>query len=107
MFRIGRVRVSHLQSGQALIVAVLAMTALIGMVAMTVDVGMLLHNRRHYQNSADAMALAGVAELPTNPGLAITNRRRGCRPCRHAHRWPQHDAMGPPSDRHQLSRPQW
>ena len=71
MCGIGRVRVNRLEGGQALIVAVLAMTALIGMVAMTIDVGMLFHDRRHYQNSADAMALAGVAELPTNPGLAI------------------------------------
>ena len=75
MFRIGRVRVNHLQSGQALIIAVLAMTALIGMVAMTIDVGRLFHDRRNYQNTADAMALAGVAELPTNPGLAITKAR--------------------------------
>jgi hypothetical protein len=75
MCRIARVRENHLQKGQALIVAVLAMTALIGMVAMTIDVGMLFHDRRHYQNSADAMALAGVAELPTNPALAMQKAR--------------------------------
>ena len=75
MFRIGRARLNHVQTGQALVVAILAMTALIGMVAMTVDVGMLFHGRRHYQNSADSMALAGVAELPTNPGLAIQKAR--------------------------------
>jgi len=63
------------QRGQTLVVAVLAMTALIGMTAMTIDVGMLFHDRRHYQNSADAMALAGVAELPTNPALAITKAK--------------------------------
>ena len=70
-----RVRGNDLQSGQALIVAILAMTALIGMVAMTIDVGMLFHDRRQYQNSADAMALAGVAELPTNPALAMQKAR--------------------------------
>lgn len=75
MFRIGRVRVNQLQSGQSLIIALLAMTALIGMVAMTIDVGMLFHDRRHYQNTADAMALAGVAELPTNPALAMQRAR--------------------------------
>src|SRR5207247_8334848 len=75
MSRISRVRLNYLESGQALVVAVLAMTAMIGMVAMTVDVGMLFHDRRHYQNSADAIALAGVAELPTNPGLAIVTAR--------------------------------
>ena len=51
----------HPQRGRALIVAVLAMAVLIGMVAMTIDVGMLLRNRRQFQNSADAMALAGAA----------------------------------------------
>src|SRR6058998_4030466 len=75
MSRIGRIRVNQLDSGQALVVAVLAMTALIGMVAMTIDVGMLFHDRRHYQNSADAMALAGVAELPANPALAMQKAR--------------------------------
>ena len=51
----------HPQRGQNLIRAVLAMAVLIGMVAMTIDVGMLLRNRRQFQNSADAMALAGAA----------------------------------------------
>src|SRR4029453_12793974 len=32
--------------------------------------GLFFKDRRHYQNSADAMALAGVAELPTNPAGA-------------------------------------
>jgi len=40
------------------------------MVALTVDIGLFFKDRRHYQNSADAMALAGVAELPTNPAGA-------------------------------------
>src|SRR5881628_2854781 len=63
------------ERGQALIVAVLAFGVLIGMVAMTIDVGMLFHGRRQSQNSADAMALAGVAELPANPDLAIQRAR--------------------------------
>ena len=63
------------ERGQALIVAVLAFGVLIGMVAMTVDVGMLFHGRRQSQNSADAMALAGVAELPNNPDLAVQRAR--------------------------------
>jgi hypothetical protein len=75
MCHFGRVRGNDRQHGQALVVAVLAMTALIGMVAMTIDVGMLFHDRRDFQNSADAMALAGVAELPTNPALAMQKAR--------------------------------
>src|SRR5262245_32429475 len=66
-----RVRRDARERGQALIMAVLAMGVILGLVAMTIDVGMLFHGRRHSQNSADAMALAGVAELPSNPGLAV------------------------------------
>jgi len=58
------------ERGQTLVVAVLAMSAILGMVAMTIDVGLFFEDRRHFQNSADAMALAGVAELPVNPALA-------------------------------------
>src|SRR5439155_13630908 len=56
------------EHGQTLVIGILFMTVLLGMVAMTVDVGLLFRDRRHLQNSADAMALAGVAELPQNPG---------------------------------------
>src|SRR5205809_1403288 len=59
------------EHGQTLVIGILFMTVLLGMVAMTVDVGLLFRDRRHLQNSADAMALAGVAELPTNPGQAV------------------------------------
>jgi hypothetical protein len=37
---------------------------------MAIDVGLFYEDRRHFQNSADAMALAGVAELPLNPANA-------------------------------------
>lgn len=43
------------------------MSVLLGFTAMSLDVGMLFQDRRHLQNSADAAALAGVAELPLNP----------------------------------------
>jgi hypothetical protein len=46
------------------------MGILMGFVAMAVDTGLLLQDRRHLQNSADAMALAGVQELPFNPLVA-------------------------------------
>jgi hypothetical protein len=58
------------EGGQALLLTVLAMTVLVGMTALAVDVGLLLEDRRHLQNSADAMALAGVQELPLNPVAA-------------------------------------
>jgi hypothetical protein len=60
----------HTQRGQTLLLFVLALTALLGFSAMAIDVGMFFEDRRHFQNSADAMALAGVAELPYNPSSA-------------------------------------
>src|SRR2546422_6128494 len=64
------------ERGQTLVVGILFMFVLLGMVAMTVDVGLLFRDRRHLQNSADAMALAGVAELPTNPGQAVSRAQQ-------------------------------
>ena len=58
------------ESGQMLILFVLALGVLMGMVAMSVDVGMILHERRSLQNAADAAALAGVPELPESPSAA-------------------------------------
>ena len=61
----------HREGGQMLVLFVLALGVLMGFVAMTVDVGMILHERRSLQNGADAAALAGVQELPESPSLAI------------------------------------
>jgi len=72
------VAVSHrpaVERGQTLIVAVLVMSALIGFTAMAIDMGMFFEDRREFQNSADAMALAGVAELPVNAVLAEQRAR--------------------------------
>jgi len=60
----------HAESGQTLLLFVLALTVLIGFVAMAIDVGLLFEDRRHMQNTADAAALAGVAELLYNPAGA-------------------------------------
>ena len=58
------------ERGQALIMFVLAAGVLFGFVAMTIDVGLILHQRRVLQNTADAAALAGAIELPDGPGTA-------------------------------------
>jgi len=52
------------ERGQGLILAVLGMAVFLGFVAMAVDVGLFLNERRELQNSADAAALAGAAYLP-------------------------------------------
>jgi hypothetical protein len=55
------------EQGQALVLFVLALAVLLGFAAMAIDVGMVYQDRRHLQNTADAAALAGVAELPLDP----------------------------------------
>ena len=62
---------SRREGGQTLLIFVLALTVLLGMTAMAIDVGLLFEDRRHMQNTADAAALAGVAELPGNPAAAV------------------------------------
>jgi len=58
------------ERGQALVLFVLALSVLMGFTAMTIDVGLFLHERRNLQNAADAAALAGVLELPQSPAAA-------------------------------------
>ena len=71
----GRRRLVLSESGQTLLIFVLATTVLLGFAAMAIDIGMFFEDRRHLQNSADAMALAGVQELPTNPATARQKAR--------------------------------
>jgi Flp pilus assembly protein TadG len=58
------------ESGQTLVLFVIMLGVLMGFVAMSIDVGMVLHERRSLQNAADAAALAGVSELPESPSAA-------------------------------------
>jgi hypothetical protein len=64
------------ERGQTLLIFVLALSVLLGFTAMAIDVGLFFEDRRHFQNSADAMALAGVAELPTNPAGATAKAQQ-------------------------------
>ena len=73
------------ETGQALVLFVLALGVLLGFVAMTVDVGLILHERRSQQNAADAAALAAVAELPDSQSLAIAAAKK----------WAQNNGYGP------------
>jgi Flp pilus assembly protein TadG len=54
------------ESGQALIITALAMTCLLGFVALATDVGVLLREKRLVQIAADSAAIAGAAELNYN-----------------------------------------
>jgi Putative Flp pilus-assembly TadE/G-like len=80
-----RISAVRKERGQTLLIFVLAVSVLLGFTAMAIDVGLFFEDRRHFQNSADAMALAGVAELPFNPGAATSK----------AHEWAANNDVDP------------
>lgn len=51
------------QTGQILVVATLALLALVGFLALVLDMGHFLHHRRAMQTAADAAALAAAVEI--------------------------------------------
>ncbi|MEW6182299.1 MAG: TadE/TadG family type IV pilus assembly protein [Bacillota bacterium] len=55
------------ERGSAFVIVVAAMVALLGFVALTVDVGMLFLNRERLNNATDAAVLAGVQILASDP----------------------------------------
>jgi Flp pilus assembly protein TadG len=54
------------ESGQAIVLAAVWMAVLLGMAGFVIDVGSWYRQQRHLQSDADAAALAGAQELPTN-----------------------------------------
>jgi Flp pilus assembly protein TadG len=58
------------ERGQALVMTIVALVALLGMAALVLDVGAWFHQKRQLQATADAAALAGAQLLPDNPGGA-------------------------------------
>jgi hypothetical protein len=60
------------QSGQAFVLTVLFLTALMGMAALVIDLGSWFRQHRQLQATADAAALAGAQELPLSTSLAST-----------------------------------
>ena len=56
------------QSGQAIVITVLTLTALLGLAALVVDAGGWFRTHRSLQATADAAALAGAQALPDAPG---------------------------------------
>ena len=55
------------ECGQTIVLVVLALTSLLGMAALAIDVGYAYYVQRSLQASADAAALAGASELPNGP----------------------------------------
>ncbi len=54
------------EAGQALILAVLCLTAVLGFVGLSIDVGVLRNSRILLQTAADSAAIAGAAEVKYN-----------------------------------------
>ena len=52
------------ESGQVLILAAITLAVMLGMAALTIDVGFAYYTQRSLQASADAAALAGAQEMP-------------------------------------------
>jgi Flp pilus assembly protein TadG len=60
------------ERGQAIVLSVLALVALLGMSALVLDVGNWFRTKRRLQSTADAAALAGAQQLPKDPSGAQT-----------------------------------
>lgn len=58
------------ERGQAIVLSVLALVALLGMCALVLDVGNWMRTKRRLQATADAATLAGAQQLPGAPGAA-------------------------------------
>lgn len=58
------------KKGAVVILMALALTALLGVTALVVDVGLVYHHDVKLSNAVDAAALAGIQALPSEPGLA-------------------------------------
>jgi len=62
----------HKEQGGIIVMTALVMVAVVGFMALGVDLGILLLQKRLLANAVDAAALAGVQELPADPSAAQT-----------------------------------
>ncbi len=60
------------EEGQTLVLTALCMTAMMGFMALAIDVGMLFHTRRNLQIVADAAAVGATEDYFYNGGTAAT-----------------------------------
>ena len=61
------------ESGQAMVLTLLSMTALLGFVGFATDVGVLLREKRNMQTAADSAAIAAAQELNYGDMTAAAN----------------------------------
>jgi hypothetical protein len=58
------------EQGQAVVLMVIALAAILGMCALVLDVGSWYRTKRQLQSTADAATLAGAQKLPSDPSGA-------------------------------------
>jgi hypothetical protein len=63
--------VNQRQRGQVVVIMGLGMLALIGVLALVADVGILWETQRELQKTSDSAALAGIIALPGDPDGAV------------------------------------
>ena len=63
-------RLYHEQEGQVLYLVAALLVGLLGMAALSIDIGFALHGQRELQASADAAATAGAADISNNDTAA-------------------------------------
>ncbi len=61
------------ECGQILIMWAVGLPILLGMMGLSVDVGMLMHTKTQLQAAVDSAALAGAYDLPMQPSAASSN----------------------------------
>lgn len=62
----------HRRRGAVIVLAALLMVVVLGMVAFTIDIGYITHVKTELQRTADACALAAVAQLPDQEAAVDT-----------------------------------
>src|SRR5579864_4940267 len=67
---------SRFKRGQAIVILILVIPALIGAVALGTDVAVFYYNWIKLQKATDAAVLGGASYLPSNPNLAIATARK-------------------------------
>ena len=67
------VRLYHEQTGQALYLVAASMVAILGMAALSIDIGFALHAQRELQANTDAAASAGGAAMPNPATTSVYN----------------------------------
>ena len=99
------------ERGQAIVLVVAVLAVLIGIAALVIDGGSWLRAQRHLQTAADAGALAGAQNLPTDQSARELHRDQLCAaelpghagPNRHVPRC-RHDRRGRADDGSGISR---